>query len=237
MFRILIFMFMSSMVFASTPSKVAGWSGNFDLGLNFTKNTESTLQFNNIFLLNYNKNTSYFSLKNNIAFISKTAENELLNKGIQDFKYAYIKNKIDANFIFQNFYDISRLVKSRLTSGLGLSYRFFDIESKNLSLGLSALREKEIYIEGDYKLQNRLSGNLDFILRLNKNISISTTNNYQPNIETIGDFRWKTNLNFRIHLSPKFLLSLIATYNYDSFPAKNIPESDYQLVNSVSYTF
>jgi hypothetical protein len=89
---------MSSIVFASTPTKIEGWNGNFDLGLNFTKNIESTLQFNNIFLLNYNKNASHFSIKNNIAFISKTGENELLNKGTQDFKYAFSKKKIDANF-------------------------------------------------------------------------------------------------------------------------------------------
>jgi len=237
MFRILVFIFISSIVFASTPTKIEGWNGNFDLGLNFTKNIESTLQFNNIFLLNYNKNASHFSIKNNIAFISKTGEKELLNKGTQDFKYAFSKKKIDANFTFQHFYDISRLVKNRFTSGLGLSYRLYDIESKKLALGLSALREKEIHIEGEYKLQNRLSGNLDFMLKLNKNISISTTNNYQPNIETAGDFRWKTNLDFRIHLSPQFLLSLAATYNYDSVPAENLPESDYQLINSVSYTF
>ena len=237
MLRILVFIFMSSIVFASTPTKIEGWNGNFDLGLNFTKNIESTLQVNNIFLLNYNKNASHFSINNNIAFISKTGEKELLNKGTQDFKYAFSKKKIDANFTFQHFYDISRLVKNRFTSGLGLSYRLYDIESKKLALGLSALREKEIHIEGEYKLQNRLSGNLDFMLKLNKNISISTTNNYQPNIETAGDFRWKTNLDFRIHLSPQFLLSLAATYNYDSVPAKNLPESDYQLINSVSYTF
>ncbi len=237
MLRILVFIFMSSIVFASTPPKIEGWNGNFDLGLNFTKNIESTLQFNNIFLLNYNKNASHFSINNNIAFISKTGEKELLNKGTQDFKYAFSKKKIDANFTFQHFYDISRLVKNRFTSGLGLSYRLYDIESKKLALGLSALREKEIHIVGEYKLQNRLSGNLDFMLKLNKNISISTINNYQPNIETAGDFRWKTNLYFRIHLSPKFLLSLTATYNYDSVPAGNISESDYHLINSVSYTF
>jgi len=228
---------MSSIVFASTPTKIEGWNGNFDLGLNFTKNIESTLQFNNIFLLNYNKNASHFSIKNNIAFISKTGDKELLNKGTQDFKYAFSKKRIDANFTFQHFYDISRLVKNRFTSGLGLSYRLYDIESKKLALGLSALREKEIHIEGDYKLQTRLSGNLDFMLKFNKNISISTTNNYQPNIKTTGDFRWKTNLDFRIHLSPQFLLSLAATYNYDSVPAENLPETDYQLINSVSYTF
>jgi hypothetical protein len=225
------------MSFSQEKEKKSPFTCNFDVGFNITKSTESTLQVNNILLLNYNKNASHFSIKNNIAFISKTGEDELLNKGTQDFKYAFSKRKIDANVTFQHFYDISRLVKHRFTSGLGLSYWLYDIESKKLALGISALREQEIHIEGDYKLQNRLSGNLDFLLKLNQNISISTTNNYQPNIETAGDFRWKTNLDFRIHLSAHFLLSLAATYNYDSFPAENLPESYYQLINSVSYTF
>ena len=34
-----------------SKSKEKFWSGNFDLGLNFTKNTEETFQFNNIFSL------------------------------------------------------------------------------------------------------------------------------------------------------------------------------------------
>ena len=227
----------SLILLASTPVNKEGIRGNFDLGLNFTKNTETTLQFNNVFLVKYKKGKSNFSLGNNIAFISKTGEEELLNKGTQDFKYALDAKNFDANITLQHLYDISRSIKNRYTSGIGISYNITDEDNREISLGLSALREKEFPFEAEYKLQNRMSSNFDLKIKLNKNITLSTTNYYQPNIERAGDFRWKTNIAFRVNLSSHFLLSINNTFNYDSAPEEGIPESDYQLINSISYTF
>ena len=227
----------SLILLASTPVTKDGISGNFDLGLNFTKNTATTLQFNNVFLVKYKKGKSNFSLGNNIAFISKTGEKELLNKGTQDFKYALDAENFDANITLQHLYDISRSIKNRYTSGIGISYNIKDEDNREISLGLSALREKEFPLEGEYKLQNRMSSNFDLTIKLNKNITLSAANHYQPNIETVGDFRWKTSLDLRVHLSNIFLLIMTTSYNYDSMPAEGIPESDYQLINSISYTF
>jgi len=240
MLKKLVFLFLlfsSFLLKATQPTQKDGLSGNFDLGLNFTKNTESTFQFNNVFLVKYKKGKSNFSLGNNIAFISKTGEDELLNKGTQDFKYALNAKKLEANITLQHLYDVSRSVKNRYTSGLGVSYNFTDEDNRKVGVGLSALREKEIPLEGEDKLQNRLSSNFDLMIKLNKNITISTSNHYQPNIKQVGDFRWKTNIAFRVTLSPYFLLSINSTFNYDIVPAEGIPETDYQLINSISYTF
>lgn len=235
---VLLFLLFSTFLLKATqPTQKNGFSGNFDLGLIFTKNTESTFQFNNMFLVKYKKGRSNFILGNNIAFISKTGEDELLNKGAQEFKYAFDAKKLDANITLQHLYDISRSVKNRYTTGIGISYNFTDEDHKKIGMGLSALREKEIPLEGEGKLQNRMSGNFDLMIKLNKNVTISTNNHYQPNIEQAGDFRWKTNIAFRVNLSPHFLLSINSTFNYDSVPAKGIPETDYQLINSISYTF
>ena len=237
MLRVLSLLFISTQIMASVPADNEGFSGNFDLGLNFTKNTESTFQFNNMFLVKYKIGKSNFSLGNNISFISKTGEDEMLNKGTQDFKYALNAKKLDANITLQHLYDVNRSVKNRYTSGLGVSYNFTDEDNRKVGLGLSALREKEIPLEGEDKLQNRLSSNFDLMIKLNKNITISTSNHYQPNIKQVGDFRWKTNIALRVNLSPHFLLSINSTFNYDSVPAEGIPEIDYQLINSISYTF
>ncbi len=134
-------------------------------------------------------------------------------------------------------YDISRSVKNRYTSGLGVSYNFTDEDNRKIGVGLAAIRENEIPLAGENILQNRLSSNFDLMIKLNKNVTVSTTNHYQPNIEKAGDFRWKTNITFRVNLSPYFLLSINSTFNYDSVPAEGIPETDYQLINSISYTF
>ena len=222
---------------ATTPVQKDGVSGNFDLGINFTKNTESTFQFNNVFLVNYTKGRSNFSLGNNMAFISKTGEENLLNKGTQDFKYALNYNKFNTNITVQHLYDISRSIKNRYASGIGLSYNLTDKDDKKLGMGLSALREKEIPLEGEYKLQNRLSAHVDFMLKLTEHISLTTSNQYQPSIKEAGDFRWTTNISLRINLNAQFLLIVNSTFNYDSFPEAEIPETDYQLINSISYTF
>ena len=237
MLRILSLLFVSTQIMASVPADKEEFSGNFDLGLNFTKNTESTFQFSNMFLVKYKIGKSNFSLGNNISFISKTGQNDLLNKGTQDFKYALDAKKLDVNITLQHMYDISRSVKNRYTSGLGVSYNFTDEYNRKISVGLAAISENEIPLEGENILQNRMSSNFDLMIKFNKNVTVSTTNHYQPNIEKAGDFRWQTNIVFRVNLSPYFLLSINSTFNYDSVPAEGIPETDYQLINSISYTF
>jgi hypothetical protein len=52
MIRAIVLLFISTFSFALTADKKDGFSGNFDLGLNYTKNTDNILQFNNIFLAN-----------------------------------------------------------------------------------------------------------------------------------------------------------------------------------------
>ena len=236
MLRVLSLLFINTQIMAFVAADNEGFSGNFDLGLNFTKNTESTFQFNNMFLVKYKKGKSNFSLGNNISFISKTGEDDLLNKGSQDFKYA-LDAKLDVNITVQHMYDISRSVKNRYTSGLGVSYNFTDEDNRKIGVGLSAIRENEIPLEGENTFQNRLSTNFDLMIKLNKNVTISTTNHYQPNIEKTGDFRLKSNITFRVNLSSYFLFSINSNFNYDSMPAEGIPETDYQLINSISYTF
>ena len=229
--------FNSILVFSTNPTETDGIKGNFDLGLNYTQNIKKTIQFNNVILLRYKKGNSNLSLGNNISFISKTGEEELLNKGVQDLKYSYKSKKLGADITLQHLYDISRSIKKRWTSGLGLSYTFMQENNKRLIIGISALKEKETPKDGEDKIQNRISTNLDFSIKLNKNIELLGCNNYQPNIEQTGDFRMKTMLALRINLSPHFLLSINNTFNYDSFPEEGIPEIDYQLINSISYTF
>mgnify|MGYP001163767600 CR=1 FL=1 len=114
---------------------------------------------------------------------------------------------------------------------------FTDEDNRKIGVGLSAIRENEIPLVGKNTLQNRLSSNFDLMIKLNKSVTISTTNHYQPKIEKAGDFRLKSNITFRVNLSSYFLLSINSTFNYDSMPAEGITETDYQLINSISYTF
>ena len=237
MLRIIVLLFISTFTYALSPEKTDGFSGNFDLGLNYTQNIDNILQFNNVFLANYKHKKSALSLNNNISFISQTGKEEMLNKGLQDLKYSFNTNELGADFTLQHLYDISRSIKKRWTTGVGISYAIVKSDIEKARFGISTLREIETSLEETQEINTRMSGSIDFTIKLLDNVELISKNHYQPNIENIGDFRWKTNFSLRIALNSHFLFSLNNTFNYDSFPKLDIPEMDYQLINSLSYTF
>jgi hypothetical protein len=235
--RIVILLIISTQIIASTANEKEGLTGNFDLGLNYTQNIDKTLQFNNVFLANYKYKKSVIILNNNISFISKTGQEEVLNKGVQDLKYSLNTNILGADLTLQHLYDISRSIKRRWTAGIGISYAVLKSDVEKVLLGISYLRERGTQMEGEKEMNSRMSGGVDFTIKLLDNVELLSKNYYQPNIENIGDFRWKTNLSLRITINSHFLFSLNNTFNYDSYPKLDIPEMDYQLINSLSYTF
>ena len=237
MLRIIVLLFISTFTYALSSEKTDGFSGNFDLGLNYTQNIDNILQFNNVFLANYKHKKSALSLNNNISFISQTGKEEMLNKGLQDLKYSFNTNELGADLTLQHLYDISRSIKRRWTTGIGISYAVVKSDIEKARFGISTLREIETSLEETQEINTRMSGSIDFTIKLLDNVELISKNYYQPNIENIGDFRWKTNFSLRIALNSHFLFSLNNTFNYDSFPKLDIPEIDYQLINSLSYTF
>jgi len=237
MLKVIVLLFISTFTYALSTDKTDGFSGNFDLGLNYTQNIDNILQFNNMFLANYKHKKSAVSLNNNISFISQTGKEEMLNKGVQDLKYSFTTNRLGADLTLQHLYDISRSIKKRWTTGAGISYAIVKSDIEKARFGISALREIEPSLEGSFDKNTRMSGSIDFTIKLLNNVELKSRNHYQPNIENIGDFRWKTNISLRIALNSHFLFSLNNTFNYDSFPKLYIPEMDYQLINSLSYTF
>jgi len=237
MLRVLFLLLISTFVFASSPIEKEGLSGHFDLGLNYTQNIDKTLQFNNVFLANYKHKKSVLSLNNNISFISKTGQEEVLNKGVQDLKYSFNANRLGADLTLQHLYDISRSIQRRWTTGIGLSYAVVKSDIETVRFGISTLRERETSIGAEQEMSTRMGANIDFTIKLLENVELISKNQYQPNIEDAGDFRWKSNFSIRLTLNSRFLFSFNNTFNYDSFPEADIPEMDYQLINSISYTF
>ena len=212
-------------------------SGNFDLGLNFIKNIENTLQFNNVFHIKYKVNNFYWiTASNNMNLISQTGENDLINNGYQDLKYSLVDKGWDLGINIEHFYDVSKNIKNRYSTALGLSYDFSKRKNEKLAFGLSFQKEKELTVDEESTLQNRLNTHLNIVKKIAKNIEINLSNGYFPNFEEFGDFRWKSILVLKIKLNTKFSLIMNSMFNYDSLPEKGIPETDYQLTNSISYS-
>ena len=57
--RLFIFILFPFSVFSNNPQTKDEFLGNFDLGMIYIKNNENTFQFNNLFLLKYQKKKSF----------------------------------------------------------------------------------------------------------------------------------------------------------------------------------
>ncbi len=237
MLKVIVLLFISTFTYALSSDKTDGFSGNFDLGFNYSQNIKNILQFNNVFLANYKHKKSLVTLNNNISFINQTGEEKMLNKGVQDLKYTFNTSQFGTDLIFQHLYDISRSIKSRWTTGIGISYAIVKSDIEKDRFGISTLREIETALDGNQEINTRMSGSIDFTVKLLNNVELISKNLYQPNIKNIGDFRYKSNLTLRIRINSNFQLSLNNNFNYDSYPKLDTPEKDYQLINSLSYTF
>lgn len=213
-------------------------TGNFDLGINFTKNIDNTLQLNNVFFIKYRVNNIYWiTASNDINLISKTGNENLLNKGAQELKYSLIDKGWDIAINLEHHYDISRDIKNRYSTGLGFAYNFSKIKEEKIMTGFSLNREKEVNIEEVSTVQNRFNTDLHLVKKITDKVNIHLNNSYAPNLEKFGDFRWRSNMEVKIKINMQFSLSINATYNYDSDPSPDIPESDYNIIHKISYNF
>jgi len=179
MLRIIVLLFINTFTYALSPEKTDGFSGNFDLGLNYTQNIDNILQFNNVFLANYKHKKSAVSLNNNISFISQTGKEEMLNKGVQDLKYSFTTNRLGANLTLQHLYDISRSIKKRWTTGIGISYAIVKSDIEKARFCISTLREIETSLERNQEINTRMSGSIDFTIKLLDNVELISKNHYQ----------------------------------------------------------
>ena len=74
--------------------------------------------------MKYKIGSYQLSLANNITFISKTGEDDILNKGEQNLRYELIDKGLNFNVNAGRVYDISRNIQNRFTGSTGLSYSF-----------------------------------------------------------------------------------------------------------------
>ena len=61
MIRVFTFLLVPFSLFSIDPLPKNKISGNFDLGMNYTKNTESIFQLNNLFLLKYQNEILFYN--------------------------------------------------------------------------------------------------------------------------------------------------------------------------------
>ena len=214
-----------------------GFLGTFDLGLNLIKNTAQILQFNNNVHFQYSKEDYTYLLLNDISFVQKEGEEDWLNKGYQHVRYIYQNKKLGFESFIQHQYDKAQKIHFRLLMGVGARWQLVKNDSLQFAMGFSTMNEYENPVDADPLVQIRLSNYLSFAFQINENISLSTTNYYQPLLTTWSDYRMSSQTALKLALNKQFVFKIAGNVTYDSQPAEAVPLLNYHVVNGVSYKF
>jgi len=214
-----------------------GFLGTFDLGLNLIKNTAQILQFNNNVHFQYIKENNTYLLLNDISFVQKEGEEDWLNKGYQHVRYIYQNKKLGFESFIQHQYDKAQKIHFRLLMGVGARWQLVKNDSLQFAMGFSTMNEYENPVDADPLVQIRLSNYLSFAFQINENISLSTTNYYQPLLTTWSDYRMSSQTALKLALNKQFVFKIAGNVTYDSQPAEAVPLLNYHVVNGVSYKF
>jgi len=217
----------------SQEKKEYPFAGNFDLGLNYYQNIETTLVLINEGLLRYKAGEYEIQFTNKLNLLSKLGEEGSVNNGEQKIKWSLKTKNLDIFLSSAHLYNIKQSIKKRFTNEVGINF----ILKKNFETGVAFLNEDETSLENIQKNINRLSGKLNYTTNIGKRIIINSKNDYRPNIEKFGDFAFDAELDLEIKINNFWSIILKNTLQYTSYPATGIPEIDYKGINKISYMF
>ncbi len=217
----------------SQENKEHPFKGDFDLGLSYYKNIETTFLLTNEGSLRYKAGKYEIRFTNKLALLSKLGEEEMINHGEQKIKWNLKKKNLDLFISSAHLYDIKQSIKKRFTNEFGINF----ILKKNFESGVGFLNEDETSLENFQKNINRISGKLNYTTNIGKRIIINSKNDYRPNIEKFGDFAFDTELDFEIKINIYWSIKIENELKYTSYPATGIPEINYVGINKISYEF
>ena len=140
-------------------------------------------------------------------------------------------------------------------SSIALQYHFFNRQKALVGTGprITLFKEKkfDVYLgtlfmyeyeitEEDVTIYNndiRFSGYLSARYFPSENFTLASTTFYQPLANQLNDYRIYSHNSIMFKVWKELALGITIVATYDTFPAKGIPEFQYQLLNGISYTF
>ncbi|WP_067146366.1 DUF481 domain-containing protein [Pseudotamlana agarivorans] len=225
-----------------------GFSGGIELNGSLIKNTK------NIFTLHSYSYVEYKKEKNTLALITSInrkitdSEDDVNNTTIQlRYDYRYKENLFWESFV-QSFVDKVANIDHRMVLGSGTRFQHTKNKKFMYSFGtylMFVYEHEDDNIEDDevdnlptiYRYEVRFNGYASFVYDINENISVKLAGYYQPRVDFIKDHRIDGMGRLSIKVLENLDFNLTYVINLDPYPAKNIPTTQYQLVNGLSYTF
>jgi len=217
-----------------------GWSGHVRLGLDFERNNTSDIfNFSNQLRLQYKNKKSLWFLIHDMDY-KEVNSNEIKNNSTQHLRYSYtMSDRMSYEAFLQSQSDAISEIKLRALVGTGVRFSLYEVENYKFFWGQTMMYEHENSADDIEPVQNNIRNStyVSFKLKPNENLSLVSTNYYQPLYNQFSDYRFlsESSLLFKVVKNLKFMVTFY--YRYDSFPVTNVAKEQFKLTNGLIYFF
>jgi len=218
----------------------SGWSGFVSLDLSLIKNRRDIFKIANRTHVQYSAGKHLLLFINDLN-IQQLDDEKFVNRGIQHLRYNYkFHPRIAWEAFVQTQFDPVSNINIRALAGTGTRFKVLPSKKHRFYLGTLLMYEYEETEEMEMEVINSdIRGSMYVSVNLypSDNISIISTSYYQPRVDAIRDYRIsnETSIVFTIFKDLRFKSTF--TLLFDSFPAMDIPDTQYEWTNGLAYTF
>lgn len=225
-----------------------GFSGGIELNGSLIKNKKNIFTLHSYSYVEYRKDKNIISLTTSVNRKITDNDDDVNNTSWQlRYDYRYKKNIFWESFA-QSYVNRVTNIDHRVVVGSGTRLQYIKNKRFMYSLGtylMYVYEHEDDNIEDDdvdnlktiYRHEVRFNGYASCVFEINENISVKLAGYYQPRIDYIKDYRIDAMGRFSIKVSNNLNFNLTYIINLDTYPVVNIPTTQYQLVNGLSYTF
>ena len=218
----------------------AKWTGTVSLDISLIKNKNSLFKIANKSHVQYNNTDELWLFVNDLNF-QKLEGNSFVNNGTQHLRYnRRISKSVKMEAFLQAQYDAVSEIDFRGLVGLGPRFKVYANDNYDSYLGTLVMYASEkasnIVINQEQKTL-RGSAYVSFSMYPTEQLSIISTNYYQPKLNAVKDYRISSETSILFKILETLAFKTTFTYNFDSYPVATIPKTQYELTNGLLYTF
>jgi len=216
-----------------------GFSGNVDVGLNFTQAVNFIFTTSNASQLQFAKdNHTVLSVNGlNLTIVNETKP---VNDGFQHFRYGY---KIKEHYIFETFvqgqYNHNTRIRARYLMGIGMLFKVFETEKDSLQLftGVHYMPEYEEELGGQINRHHRLNSIISFSAPFKNKSKFDLVMYIQPDIARLTDFRVSSQASYEIPITERLRFRVSFAVFYDTHPPEGLQTTFFSARNALRYNF
>lgn len=216
-----------------------GWHGNFDLNVDYTKNTSQVLKFGTKNSIQYLKNEHRVLLLTDMQR-TKAGGTNFINNGYEHLRYNYDLGK-KGHFSVEAFqqaqFNSVLKIQLRHLTGAGIRLNFWDNDSLKFWMGTLPMFEYEILTTNIVSKNIRESSYLLFYKQFKNGVEFQTIGYYQPRIDWLGDYRLSNNTTLEFGLLSWLRFRVGFDMLFDSNPPADIPQLIFSVKNGLMAEF